>query len=190
MASAATPVERGRPSFGRPRSARLPDEILKWALTLLAVGILALIVFFFIRLYGEANLAFSKFGWAGFTFDNNWDVSRSIYGALPLVVGTLITAGVALLVGVPVAVAAALYVTELCPRRVRTPLTVLIDLLAAVPSIVYGLWGALILVPHMTGLFSWLNDYFSWSGLFSWDEGAPRSDADAVSGGHPVMVGA
>jgi phosphate ABC transporter permease protein PstC len=161
VASAATPVERGRPSFGRPRGARLPDEILKWALTLLAAGILALIVFFFIRLYGEAHLAFSKFGWIGFTFDNNWDVSRSIYGALPLVVGTLITAGVALLVGVPVAVAAALYVTELCPRRLRGPLTILIDLLAAVPSIVYGLWGVFVLIPKLRPAEQWFSDTFS-----------------------------
>jgi phosphate ABC transporter permease protein PstC len=161
VASAATPVERGRSSFERPRRARLPDEILKWVLTLLAAGILALIVFFFIRLYGEAHLAFAKFGWIGFTFDNNWDVSKSVFGALPLVVGTLITAGVALGVGVPVAVAAALYATELCPRQLRTPLTILIDLLAAVPSIVYGLWGVFVLIPRLRPLEQWFSDTFA-----------------------------
>jgi len=161
VASAATPVERGRPSFGRPRRARLPDEILKWVLTLLAAGILALIVFFFIRLYGEAHLAFSKFGWIGFTFDNSWDVSKSVFGALPLVVGTMITAGVALVVGVPVAVAAALYVTELCPRWLQTPLTILIDLLAAVPSIVYGLWGVFVLIPRLRPIEQWFSDTFA-----------------------------
>jgi phosphate ABC transporter permease protein PstC len=161
VASAATPVERGRPSFGRLRRARLPDEILKWVLTLLAAGILALIGFFFIRLYGEAHLAFSKFGWIGFTFDNSWDVSKSVFGALPLVVGTMITAGVALVVGVPVAVAAALYVTELCPRRLRTPLTILIDLLAAVPSIVYGLWGVFVVIPRLRSIEQWFSDTFA-----------------------------
>jgi phosphate ABC transporter permease protein PstC len=161
VASAATPVERGRPSFGRSRRARLPDEILKWVLTLLAAGILALIVFFFIRLYGEAHLAFSKFGWIGFTFDNSWDVSKSVFGALPLVVGTMITAGVALVVGVPVAVAAALYVTELCPRWLQTPLTILIDLLAAVPSIVYGLWGVFVLIPRLRPIEQWFSDTFA-----------------------------
>jgi phosphate ABC transporter permease protein PstC len=161
VASAATPLERGRPSFGRPRRARLPDQILKWVLTLLAAGILALIVFFFIRLYGEAHLAFSKFGWIGFTFDNSWDVSKSVFGALPLVVGTMITAGVALVVGVPVAVAAALYVTELCPRRLQTPLTILIDLLAAVPSIVYGLWGVFVLIPRLRPIEQWFSDTFA-----------------------------
>src|SRR3954453_6136886 len=161
MASAATTVDRDRPSFGRSRSARLPDQILKWGLTVLAAGILALTVFFFVRLYGEAHLAFAKFGWIGLTFDNNWDVSKAIFGALPLVVGTLITAAIALLIGVTVAVAAALYVTELCPRRLRTPLTILVDLLAAVPSIVYGLWGVFVLIPNLRPAEQWFSDTFS-----------------------------
>src|SRR6476661_8359114 len=128
MASAATPVDRGRPVFVRPRSARLPDQILKWGLTLLAAAMLALVAYFFIRLYNEASLALGKFGVFGFAFDNNWDVSKNIYGALPLVVGTLITSAIALLIGVPIAVATALYVTELCPRRARQPLTILLEL--------------------------------------------------------------
>jgi ABC-type phosphate transport system permease subunit len=161
LTSTATTVGRGHPITGRPRSARLPDQLLKWGLTVLAVGVLALIVFFFVSLYDEAHLAFSKFGYIGFTFDNDWDVSKSIYGALPLVVGTLITAGVALVIGVTVAVAAALYVTELCPRRLRTPLTILIDLLAAVPSIVYGLWGVFVLIPNLRPAEQWFSDTFS-----------------------------
>jgi phosphate ABC transporter permease protein PstC len=161
LASAATPVDSGRPITGRPRSARLPDQILKWGLTVLAGGILVLIVFFFVRLYGEANLAFTKFGLFGFTFDNNWDVSKNIYGALPLVVGTLITSAIALVLGVSVAVASALFVTELAPRRIRGPLTVLVDLLAAVPSIVYGLWGVFVLIPNLRPAEQWFSDTFS-----------------------------
>jgi phosphate ABC transporter permease protein PstC len=145
----------------RPTAARVPDDLLRWGLAALAGGVLVLIAFFFITLYDEAHLAFSKFGWVGFTFDNSWDVSKSVYGALPLVVGTLITAAVALLVGVPVAVAAALYLTELCPRRLRTPLTILIDLLAAVPSIVYGLWGVFVLIPKLRPAEQWFSDTFS-----------------------------
>jgi phosphate ABC transporter permease protein PstC len=145
----------------RPAAARLPDDLLRWGLAALAGGVLVLIAYFFISLYGEAHLAFSKFGWFGFTFDNNWDVSKSIYGALPLVVGTLITAAVALVVGVTVAVAAALYATELCPPALRTPLTILIDLLAAVPSIVYGLWGVFVLIPKLRPIEQWFSDTFS-----------------------------
>ena len=65
-----------------------------------------------------------------------------------MVVGTLVTSAIALLIGVPVAVATALYINELCPRRVRQPLSILVDLLAAVPSVVYGLWGVFVLAPE------------------------------------------
>ena len=135
--------------------------VLRWGLTALAALVLALVAFFFVRLYSDAHLAFAKFGFFGFTFDNNWDVSRHVFGALPLVVGTLITAAVALVIGVSVAVAAALYVTELCPRRLRGPLTILIDLLAAVPSVVYGLWGIFFLIPRLRPAEQWAGDTFS-----------------------------
>jgi phosphate ABC transporter permease protein PstC len=159
-AGSLTAAGGGRSVLERSPLARLPDRLLKWGLTGLAVLILLLIAFFFIRLYAEAKPAFDRFGVFGFAFDNNWDVSRNIYGALPLVVGTLITSAVALLIGVPVAVATALYVTELAPRRVRGPLTITVDLLAAVPSVVYGLWGVYVLIPKLKPIEQWISDTF------------------------------
>ena len=103
----------GRSILARSPLARLPDRALKYGLTALAALILALIVYFFIRLVGEARPAFAKAGVFGFAFDNGWNVSAERFGALPLVVGTLITSGLALLIGVPVAVATAIYATEL-----------------------------------------------------------------------------
>jgi ABC-type phosphate transport system permease subunit len=141
--------------------ARLPDRALRWGLTALAASILALIVYFFVKLVGEAGPAFSKFGVLGFTFGNNWDVSANHFGALALLVGTLITSGIALLIGVPVAVATALYVTELCPLRIRGPVTILIELLAAVPSVVYGLWGIFFLAPKLLPAEQWVADRLS-----------------------------
>lgn len=150
----------GRSLFERPLRSRLPDPLMRWGLTALAALILVLIAFFFVRLAIEAKPAFERFGILGFTFDNNWDVSREIYGALPLVVGTLITAGLALAIGVPVAVATALYITELCPRRARSGLTVMVELLAAVPSVVYGLWGVFFLIPKLRPAEQWFADTF------------------------------
>src|SRR4051795_10098468 len=124
-------VRGGRSSLERPRRAQLPDRALRWGLTALAGGILVLIAFFFIRLIAEAQPALSKFGVIGFAFDNDWDVSKDIFGALPLVVGTLISAAIALVIGVPVAVATAVFLTELCPRRLRPSLTIMVELLAA-----------------------------------------------------------
>ncbi|MBX5469400.1 MAG: phosphate ABC transporter permease subunit PstC [Thermoleophilaceae bacterium] len=136
----------------------LPDRALRWLLTGLAAAILALIAFFFVRLYVEAKPAFDRFGVLGFAFDNDWDVSKGIFGALPLLVGTVATSAVALLLGVPVAVATALFVTELCPRRLRGPLSFTIELLAAVPSVVLGLWGVYVLIPKLKPAEQWLSD--------------------------------
>jgi len=151
----------GRSILGRSPVARLPDRALKYGLTALAALILALIVYFFIRLVGESRPAFAKEGVLGFVFGNDWNVSAEHFGALPLLVGTLITSALALLIGVPVAVATAVYATELCPRRLRAPLTVLVDLLAAVPSVVYGLWGIFFLAPKLQPAEQWVADRLS-----------------------------
>jgi phosphate ABC transporter permease protein PstC len=158
---AAPLASSGRASLERPLLARFPDRALRYGLTALATSILALIVYFFIRLVGEASPAFAKFGVLGFTFGNDWNVSANHFGALPLLVGTLITSGLALVIGVPVAVATALYVTELCPLRIRGPVTVLIELLAAVPSVVYGLWGIFFLAPKLQPAEQWVADRLS-----------------------------
>ena len=161
MEAGAFSTRGGRPFGGRSPRARVPDVALRWGLTALAAAILVLIAYFFARLIGEANAALSKFGVFGFVFDNDWDVSASHYGALPLLVGTLITSALALVIGVPVAVGTALYITELCPRRARGPLTILVELLAAVPSVVYGLWGFFVLIPALRPIEQWVADAFS-----------------------------
>jgi phosphate ABC transporter permease protein PstC len=141
--------------------ARLPDRALKYSLTVLSGLILALIVYFFVRLVGQAKPALAHAGVLGFAFDDNWNPSAGHFGALPLLIGTLITSTLALSIGVPVAVATALYTTELCPRRLRTPLTILVELLAAVPSVVYGLWGIFFLAPKLHGAEQFLADRLS-----------------------------
>src|SRR5438270_1024496 len=151
----------GRSLDERSSAARLGDPIFRWGLRALAALILGLIVFFFIFLIRKADPALSKFGVFGFTLGSPWDVSRAHFGAWPLLAGTLISSAIALVIGVPVAVAAALYVTELCPRRARGPLTILIDLLAAVPSVVYGLWGVFVLIPRLKPAEQWFSDTFS-----------------------------
>ena len=100
--------------------------------------------------------------------------SQSLYGALPLVVGTLITSVIALVIGVPVAIATALYVTELAPVRVRAPLTITVELLAAVPSVVYGLWGIAVLGPKLQPAEQWFSDTFSFLPLVGGNVSIPN----------------
>src|SRR3954453_5632192 len=145
----------------RPLAARLPDRVLKWGLTGLAAAILILIAYFFIELISESSPVFQRYGFFNFVFSNEWVPSKQLYGALPLLVGTIITSVVALLIGVPVAVASALYITELSPKRLKDPLTILVELLAAVPSVVYGLWGVFVLIPKLKPAEQWFNDTFS-----------------------------
>ena len=161
-----------------PRSRAL-DPLLKWVLTGLAAGILVLIAFFFVRLYVEAKPAFDRFGYLGFAFDSDWNVAHNVYGALPLLTGTLITSAIALVIGVPVAVASALYISELCPTRLRAPLATLVELLAAVPSVVYGLWGVYVLIPKLKPVETWLSDTFSFLPLV----GAPVAGPNLFIGG-------
>lgn len=140
---------------------------------ILLLAIMAAIAVF---LTYRASLAISKDdGNFLTTFEWNTGLVPPKFGIAVLAFGTVVSSLIAMVIAVPVAVAIALFLTHYAPRKLRGPIAYVIDLLAAVPSIVYGLWGALILVPHMNGLFGWLNDYFGWTGVFSWDEGAPRS---------------
>jgi len=158
---AHTPViGGGRSALERSPLARLPDRILKWGLIGVAGGVLVLIGYFFVRLIGESTLAFSRFGVFGFTFKTAWLPSRLIFHAGAMLFGTVVTSAIALIIGVPVAVATALYLTELCPRRARYPLTILVDLLAAVPSVVYGLWGVFVLIPKLKPVEQWFANTF------------------------------
>ncbi|MGW5258114.1 phosphate ABC transporter permease subunit PstC [Streptomyces sp. NPDC004012] len=109
------------------------------------------------------------------TFEWNTNLTPPVFGIAVLAFGTVVSSIIAMALAVPVAVGIALFLTHYSPRKLAGPIAYVIDLLAAVPSIVYGLWGALVLVPHMTGLFGWLNDYLGWTGIFSWQGGAPRS---------------
>jgi phosphate ABC transporter permease protein PstC len=173
--SATVSVSGGRSILERPPLARLPDRALQWALSALAAGVLVLIGYFFVRLIGQSSTAFGHIGFFDFFVRDNWDVAQlqqgaacttasatgCTFGAWALVLGTLITSAIALVIGVPIAIATALFLTELCPRPARTPLAILVDLLAAVPSVVYGLWGVFVLIPKLHGLQQSLADTFS-----------------------------
>jgi phosphate ABC transporter permease protein PstC len=156
----ATITTGGRSVLERSPVRRVPDRVLKWGLTGLAALILVLIVYFFVRLVGQSQSVFSRYG-LSFVFGNDWDVNRNIYHGAALLVGTLITSSIALVIGVPVAVGTAIFLSELCPRRARGPLSMLVDLLAAVPSVVYGLWGVLFLIPTLLPAEKWFASTFS-----------------------------
>lgn len=89
-----------------------------------------------------------------------------VFGVAATLFGTIVTAAIAMIIAVPVAVGIALFITVYAPRRLASALGYVVDLLAAVPSVVYGLWGLIVLAPHMKGTQLWLNDYLGWIPLF------------------------
>ncbi|MDI3388952.1 phosphate ABC transporter permease subunit PstC [Streptomyces sp. B-S-A8] len=106
-----------------------------------------------------------------------WDANAipPKFGIAVLAFGTVVSSIIALVIAVPVAVGIALFISHYAPRKLAGPIAYVIDLLAAVPSIVYGLWGALVVAPNLTGLYSWLDSVLGWTGIFSYEGGAPRS---------------
>ncbi|MEU9555765.1 phosphate ABC transporter permease subunit PstC [Streptomyces fumanus] len=124
----------------------------------------------------RAVLALSK-NEANFFTTLEWNPSGvpPQFGIAVLAFGTIVSSVIAMAIAVPIAVGIALFITHYAPRKLGGTIAYVIDLLAAVPSIVYGLWGALVLVPHLNGLYGWLDDYFGWTGVFAWDGGPARS---------------
>jgi phosphate ABC transporter permease protein PstC len=177
--ASATTVTGGRSTLERTPASRVPDQIMRWGLLGLAVGICALLLAFFIVLIAQSRDAFNTFG-LQFIFGNNWNVAQNIYKAAALVVGTMITSAIALLLGVPVAVATALYITELCPVRLRGAFANLVDLLAAVPSVVYGLWGVFVLIPRLLPAEKWFASTFS---FIPWIGGGTVTGPNVFIGG-------
>ena len=126
--------------------------IYRTVLTALALLLPLLVVLIAIELVSNAMPAVSKFGF-GFLVHSTWDPVRGEFGALPLIFGTLYSSLVALIIAVPLALGCAVFLTEFAPRWLRTPVATLIELLAAVPSVIYGLWGIFVLIPLLRDHF-------------------------------------
>ncbi|MEW1546220.1 phosphate ABC transporter permease subunit PstC [Streptomyces tsukubensis] len=100
------------------------------------------------------------------TFDWNPAGNPPVFGIAVLLFGTVVSSVIAMAIAVPVAVGIALFISHYAPRKLAGPIAYVVDLLAAVPSIIYGIWGALFLVPYLEGLNLWLDHFFSWTYIF------------------------
>ncbi len=123
-----------------------PDQVFRFVLTCAAASIPILLVALVALLTKGSWLAISKFGFH-FVVDSTWDPVAGKFGALPLIIGTLLTSFIALLIAVPLSLGVAVYLTEFAPEPIRKPVAMVIELLAAIPSVVYGLWGFFVLIP-------------------------------------------
>ena len=128
--------------------SRRGDRFFKWLTMAMAasVGILAILVSF--SLYQGSRLAIQKFG-VGFLASSAWDPVQEQYGALPFIFGTVVSSLLALLIAVPLGVGTAVFLTELAPPRIRQPIVSVIEMLAAIPSVIFGLWGIFVMIPWL-----------------------------------------
>ncbi len=139
-------VTGGRDGRRPSRHVRLGDGAYRRILQGFGLFVLVIFVAVGATLFIQAWPAFRHSG-AGFVSGTNWDPSRAIYGAIPFIAGTLITSAIGLLFAIPIGIGAAIFLAEYAPRRISGALGMLVELLAAVPSVVYGLWGFLVLGP-------------------------------------------
>ena len=136
------------PTRRRIDRQRLLDALFRGTTQLFAVGVLVLLGGVVWALAVGALPAFRKFGW-GFLTSEAWNPVKENFGAWPAIYGTLVTSLIAMLIGIPLAFGIAVFLTELCPPVLRRPIGTLIELLAAIPSIIYGIWGLFVLAPFL-----------------------------------------
>jgi phosphate transport system permease protein len=150
--------------------SRHADTAFFYAMVACGLSVLAIVGLIVYELVTKSSLSWHAFG-LKFFFRSEWDPVNDQYGALPFVYGTIVSSILALIIAVPLAVGVAIYITEMSPRWLRGALAFTTELLAAIPSVIYGLWAIFVLVPLLRQyLQPWLAKYFGWTTLF---EGPP-----------------
>src|ERR1700757_3604570 len=147
-------------------SGELPDRLFRSAITACGLSVLALLVLIVYELMSRSSLSWHAFGFKFFG-TSNWDPVNEQFGALPFIYGTLISSLVALIIAVPLSIGVAVFTTEMCPKALRGPLSFFVELLAAIPSVIYGLWAIFVLVPLLSNYVEpLLAKTLGWTGLF------------------------
>jgi len=160
-------------------NSAIADRGFHWLMVLSALSIFGIVVLIATELVLRSQLAWSKFGF-GFFFSAfldpytklpmYWDPVNGHFSALPFLYGTLVSSFLALLMAVPLAIGLAVFLTEMCPRALRGPLAFITELLAAIPSVIYGLWAMFVLVPLLREYANpWLIRLLGWTGFFADD---------------------
>jgi phosphate transport system permease protein len=163
--TAVAPVASGVASHLRS-DGETGDRIFKFLMLLCALGVLGTLVLIVYELMLRSSLSWHAFGLKFFA-GQDWDPVQEHFGALPFIYGTLVSSFLALLIAVPLSVGVAVFTTEMCPRALRGPLSFFVELLAAIPSVVYGLWAIFVLVPLLSGYIQpFLARTLGWTGFF------------------------
>ena len=132
----------------KARRSVVEDRIFYWLTLASAVFVVVMLIGVLVSLIVGSWPALSKFG-IGFIWTERWSPVKQIFGALTPIYGTIVTSLIAMIIGIPVSLGIAIFLTEICPQSLRRPIGVAIELLAGIPSIIYGLWGFFFLAPFL-----------------------------------------
>jgi phosphate transport system permease protein len=150
-----------------PASSRIPDAVFRVLILLTAISVFAIVAFIVYELIAKSQPTLHAFG-MHFFYNDEWDPVNDVYGARPFIYGTLVSSFLGLLLAVPLSIGVAVYVTEMCPILLRPIISFLVELLAAIPSVIYGLWGIFVLAPLLRDyLQPFLAKTLGWTGLFT-----------------------
>ncbi|HEY5513531.1 MAG TPA: phosphate ABC transporter permease subunit PstC [Geomonas sp.] len=146
------------------------DLIFRAITTVFAFSILIILAIMLAEMTKESLPSIRKFGWR-FVTNSEWDAVQGVFGALPYLYGSVVSSVLALLLATPLSIGAAVFITEICPKRVGALIAPLVELLAAIPSVIYGLWGVLVMAPWLQSTVQpFLIDHFGFLPFF---QGAP-----------------
>lgn len=145
----------------------MTDAGFRYAMLACSLSVLIIVVLFLYELVTKSHLSIVKFGFSFFT-GSNWDPVSGDFGAFPFIYGTLVSSLLSLVIAVPLAIGLAVFVTEVCPKSLRSIISFLSELLAAIPSVIYGLWAIFVLAPLLRNYVEpFLGKTLGWTGLFS-----------------------
>jgi len=160
-------IQAGAAAAQMKSPSRVGDKAFEWLTLGMAVAVIVLVFLIGWELARGSSLAIQKFGFR-FLIASKWDPVTEEFGALPFVYGTLVSSLIALLIAVPLSIATAVYLTELAPLWIRQPIVSLIEMLAAIPSVILGLWGIFVMIPWLRDyLFPFLKHLLGWTPFFT-----------------------
>jgi len=164
--------------------SRFGDKAFEWVTLAMALAVVVLVFLVGWQLARGSSLAIRRFGFH-FLTTSTWDPVAEQFGALPFIYGTIVSSLIALIIAVPLSIATALYLTELAPLWIRQPIISLIEMLAAIPSVILGLWGIFVMIPWLRDYpFPWLKKLFGWTPFFS----GPIYGVSMLAGGIIIAI--
>jgi len=149
------------------------DQGFTWLVQGFAVSVVLVLGWMSWVIFRQAQPAIEKFGF-GFLWTQNWDINELTFGALPYIYGTLVSSAIALIIALPIGLAVAVVTSErFLPPWIRSPIAFVVELIAAIPSVIIGLWGIFVLIPFLQPVQQWLFQHLSWIPIFNSEPAGP-----------------